>query len=117
MKDPNDKSTLEFSNLVTDFEKEHDLEPGSIDVPKAVSFGELTLLLDHVKNGLKRPVGRPPVGERALTPGEKQKAYRDRRRALKQAEAQRLEDIQAGRPVASKIIDLDTSFAELYRTR
>lgn len=115
MKDPHDKATLDFSNLVTEFEKEHDLEPGSIDVPKAVSFSELTLLLDHVKNGLKRPVGRPPKGEKALSKAEKQKAYRDRQRAAKQAEAQRLADIKAGAPVTSSIIDLDSAFTDVYR--
>lgn len=115
MKDPHDKATIDFSNLVTEFEKEHDLAPGSVDVPKSgVSFGELTLLLDHVKNGLKRPVGRPPAGERALTPAEKQKAYRDRQRAAKQAEAQRLDDIRAGAPVTSTVIDLTTSFRDVY---
>lgn len=117
MKDPHDKATLDFSNLVTEFEKEHDLEPGSIDVPKAVSFSELTLLLDHVKSGLKRPVGRPPQGERALTPAEKQKAYRDRQRAARDAERDRLAAIKAGEPVTSLLIDLDSNFADLLREK
>ena len=116
MKDPHDKSTIDFESLVTEFEREHDLAPGTVEVPKGgVSFGELTLLLDHVKSGLKRPVGRPPAGERALTPAEKQKAYRDRQRAAKQAEAQRLDDIRAGAPVTSSIIDLDSAFTDVYR--
>lgn len=115
MKDPHDKSTLDFANLVTEFEQEHGLEPGSVDVPKSgVSFNELTLLLDHVRDGLKRPVGRPPKGERAMTKSEKQKAYRDRQRAAKQAEAQRLNDIRAGAPVTSTVIDLTTSFRDVY---
>lgn len=117
MKDPHDKATLDFSNLVTEFEKEHDLKPGSIDVPKAVSFSELTLLLDHVKSGLKRPVGRPPQGERALTPAEKQKAYRDRQRAARDAERDRLAAIKAGEPVTSLLIDLDSNFADLLREK
>lgn len=116
MKDPHDKSTIDFESLVTEFEREHDLAPGTVEVPKGgVSFGELTLLLDHVKNGLKRPVGRPPKGEKALSKAEKQKAYRDRQRAAKQAEAQRLADIKAGAPVTSSIIDLDSAFTDVYR--
>ena len=43
MKDPHDHATIDFANLITVFEKELDLEPGSVDVPKAVSFSELTL--------------------------------------------------------------------------
>lgn len=118
MKDPHDKSTIDFESLVTEFEREHDLAPGTVEVPKGgVSFGELTLLLDHVKSGLKRPVGRPPAGEKALTPAQKQKAYRDRQRAAKQAEADRLAAIKAGERVTSTIIDLNTSFADIYRTR
>lgn len=117
MKDPNDKATLDFSNLVTEFEKEHDLEPGSIDVPKAVSFSELTLLLDHVKSGLKRPVGRPPKGDKAMSKAEKQKAYRDRQRAARDAERARLAAIKAGEPVTSLLIDLDTGFADLLREK
>ena len=117
MKDPNDHATIDgFADLVTQFEQEHDLEPGSVDVPKSgVSFAELRFLLDHValKSGLKRPVGRPPKGSKALSPAEKQKAYRDRKRAEKQAEAARLEAIKAGDPVTSEIIDLTTDFASL----
>ncbi len=117
MKDPNDHATIDgFADLVTQFEQEHDLEPGTVDVPRTgVSFAELRLLLDHVakKSGLKRPVGRPPQGEKALTPAEKQKAYRDRKRAEKLAEAARLAAITAGEPVTSEIIDLTTDFASL----
>lgn len=116
MKDPHDHATIDFANLVTEFEKENELEPGSVDVPKTgVSFGELALLLDHVKSQLKRSVGRPPQGERALTPAEKQKAYRDRLRTQKQAEKARLAAIKNGEPVTSSIIDLDTDFANLLR--
>lgn len=117
MKDPNDHATIDgFADLVTQFEQEHDLEPGTVDVPRTgVSFAELRLLLDHVakKSGLKRPVGRPPQGEKALTPAQKQKAYRDRKRAEKLAEAARLAAITAGEPVTSEIIDLTTDFASL----
>ena len=116
MKDPHDHSTIDFANLVTQFELEHDLEPGTVEVPKGgVSFSELSLLLDHVKSGLKRPVGRPPQGERAMTKAEKQKAYRDRQRVARDAERDRLAAIKSGEPVASEIIDLKTSFADIYR--
>lgn len=116
MKDPNDHSTIDgFADLVTQFEQEHDLAPGSVDVPKGVSFGELTLLLDHVRDGLKRPVGRPPKGDRALTPAQKQKAYRDRQRAAKKAEKERLEAIGRGEPVTSALIDLTSSFTDVYK--
>lgn len=116
MKDPHDKQTIDgFADLVTQFEKEHDLAPGSVDVPRGVSFGELTLLLDHVKSGLKRPVGRPPKGDRAMTKAEKQKAYRDRQRAAKQQEQARLEAIGRGEAVTSDLIDLTSSFSDVYK--
>lgn len=118
MKDPLDKQTLDFANLVTEFEQEHGLEPGSVDVPKAgVSFSELTLLLDHVRDGLKRPVGRPPKGDKAMSKAEKQKAYRDRQRAARDAERARLTAIKAGEPVTSLLIDLESSFADLLREK
>ena len=118
MKDPHDKSTIDFESLVTQFEQDHDLAPGTVEVPKGgVSFSELTLLLDHVKNGLKRPVGRPPAGEKALTPAQKQKAYRDRQRAARDAERARLAAIKAGEPVTSLLIDLETGFADLLREK
>lgn len=90
MKDPNDKKTID-------------------------GFADLVTLVESAPP-LKR-VGRPPQGERALTPAEKQKAYRDRVRSAKKAEAERLAAIKAGEPVASAIIDLETSFADLYRAR
>jgi hypothetical protein len=89
MKDPNDKQTID-------------------------GFADLVTLVENAPT-LKK-VGRPPQGERALTPGEKQKAYRDRQRAARQAEAQRLADIRAGEPVTSSIIDLDTAFVDVYRS-
>lgn len=116
MKDPNDKRTIDgFGDLLKDLD-EHPAE----DVPPArpgVALSDLAKLLDHValKSGLKRPVGRPPKGSKALTPAEKQKAYRDRKRAEKQAEADRLAAIKNGEPVTSSIIDLDTDFARLYQ--
>lgn len=58
--------------------------------------------------------GRKPAGEQALTPAEKQKAYRDRKRAAKKAaEAAREQDL----PPTSSILDLTTDFASLLRQR
>lgn len=52
--------------------------------------------------------GRKPDGLRALTPAEKQKRYRDRKRARREA-------IRAGEPVTSKIIDLETPFTQALK--
>lgn len=90
MKDPNDKQTID-------------------------GFADLVTLVENAP-ALKK-VGRPPQGERALTPAEKQKAYRDRQRAARQAERERLEAIRKGEPVTSALIDLDSSFADVYRAR
>lgn len=78
MKDPNDKKTPDFALLAEMVEK----------APT------------RAKPGPK------PKGDKAMSPAEKQKAYRDRVRARKEA-------IKAGEPVGSKIIDLDTRFASL----
>ncbi|RMU20743.1 hypothetical protein ALP33_200169 [Pseudomonas amygdali pv. lachrymans] len=90
MKDPHDKKTID-------------------------GFADLVTLVENTP--LLKKVGRPPQGERALTPAEKQKAYRDRVRAAKKAEAERLAAIKAGEPVKSAIIDLETSFADFYKAR
>lgn len=61
----------------------------------------------------KKP-GRKPAGEKALTPAEKQKAYRDRLRdAKKAAAAAQNQDL----PPTSSVIDLTTNFAALLRER
>lgn len=114
MKDLNDKQTVDgFADLLRDLD-EHPPEA----TPRArpgVALSDLAQLLDHVadQHGIerKRGVGRPPQGERALSPAEKQKAYRDRKRAEKQAAADRLAAIKKGEPVTSSIIDLTTDFA------
>ena len=87
MKDPKDKKTVDgFADLLKQVE----------DTPAR-----------------KKP-GRKPAGEQALTPAEKQKAYRDRKRAAKQAaEAAR----DQGLPPTSSVIDLTTDFAALIRER
>lgn len=88
MKDPHDKRTID-------------------------GFADLVTLVENAPPLKKR--GRRPKGEVAMSAGEKQKAYRDRVRAAKQAEAARLAAIRAGEPVTSTLIDLETSFAECYR--
>lgn len=56
MKDPNDHQTVD-------------------------GFADLVTLLD--KNPPLKKRGRPPLGSRAMTPAEKQKAYRDRKKEEK----------------------------------
>lgn len=104
MKDP---------NLVTQYEEENGLEPGSAMPSSGVSFAELTLFVEHIRSlvdGPKKRPGRKPQGEVALTPAQKQKAYRDRKR-------ERLAAIKAGEPVESKLIDLTTDFATVYKEK
>lgn len=80
MKDPNDKKTPDFG-----------------------------LLADMVEKApTRQKPGPKPKGDKAMSPAEKQKAYRDRVRARKEA-------IKAGEPVGSAIIDLTTDFASLVR--
>lgn len=82
MKDPNDKKTPDFG-----------------------------LLADMVEQApARQKPGPKPKGERALTPAEKQKAYRDRKRAEKEARAAAA---AAGKPPTSDILDLTTDFASL----
>lgn len=52
----------------------------------------------------KRSVGRPPKPD-ALTPAQKQKAYRDRKRAEKEAAAA----AKASKEIHSNIIDLSAA--------
>jgi hypothetical protein len=120
MKDQHDKHTVDgFADLLLPDPDEQPAEPAPEPRP-GVALSDLAKLLDHVaeQHGIvrKRPVGRPPKGSKALTPGEKQKAYRDRKRAEKQAQEARLEAIKNGEPVTSSIIDLTTDFVTAYRT-
>ena len=119
MKDQHDKHTVDgFADLLLPDPDEQPAEAAPEPRP-GIALSDLAKLLDHVaeQHGIvrKRPVGRPPKGSKALTPGEKQKAYRDRKRAEKEAEAARLAAIKKGDPVTSDIIDLNTDFADLYR--
>lgn len=81
MKDPHDKATVD-------------------------GFADLVTLVENAPPLKKR--GRKPSGEKALTPAEKQKAYRDRKR-------ERAEAIKGGKPVGSSIIDLNTRFPDVIR--
>ena len=83
MKDPNDRQAID-------------------------GFADLVTLVENAPPLKKR--GRKPVGEKALTPAEKQKAYRDRKRERAQA-------IKAGKPVGSSIIDLNTRFPDVLHER
>jgi hypothetical protein len=83
MKDPNDKKTIDgFADLVSSLEQ----------------------------TPARGKPGPKPQGERALTPAEKQKAYRDRNREKKKAAA--AAKARGDRPTSS-IIDLTTDFASL----
>lgn len=118
MKDPLDKKTIDgFGDLLKELD-EHPPEDAP-PVRPGIALSDLAQYIDHVAKQrgitLKRPVGRPPEGERALTPAEKQKAYRDRKRAEKEAAAARLAAIKNGEPVTSSIIDLTTEFSDLLR--
>lgn len=118
MKDPRDKSTVDgFADLLKGLDDQPAIEAEEAPARPGVALSDLAQLLDHVarQNGLKRPVGRPPQGERALSPAEKQKAYRDRKRAEKAEAAARLEAIARGEKVTSTIIDLTTDFSDLLR--
>lgn len=114
MKDPNDKTTIDgFADLVTQFEEKNGLEPGSVlkterDLEALIKW--LDKHIDGIDGGPKKRPGRKPQGDVALTPAQKQKAYRDRKR-------ERLEAIKAGEPVESKLIDLTTDFATAYKAR
>jgi hypothetical protein len=83
MKDPNDKKTVDgFADLITQLDTQ----------PPAAR------------------VGRPPKGDKAQSPAEKQKAYRDRKREEKAAAKAAKE--RGDRPTSS-IIDLTTDFVSL----
>lgn len=112
MKDPNDHSTVDgFADLVTKFEEQNGLEPGSV-LKTERDLAALIKRLDKHIDGKppKKRAGRKPQGDVALTAAEKQKAYRDRKR-------ERLAAIKAGEPVESKLIDLTTDFASALREK
>ena len=116
MKDPNDKKTIDgFADLVTMIEANQDAKGGGT-VPVRDLRRIVDDMFDEVPATPKKKPGRKPAGNVALTPAEKQKAYRLRQKQLKlEHEVRRLE-IRTGKPVTSTIIDLDTSFPDVYRT-
>ena len=111
MKDPNDKKTIDgFADLVTA------LEERGTDQVGGVAVDELRQIVANMKGEkVKSKAGRKPAGDRALTPAEKQKAYRLRQKKT-QLEAQvRTMEIKTGKPVTSDIIDLTSSFTDVYK--
>lgn len=128
MKDPNDKNTIDgFASLLRELD-EHPAESKPAVRP-GVSLSDLAMLIDHVEGQLRdkpqEPAqgprkrapggGRKPKGDVAMTPSERKRASRDRQRLQREAEQARLEEIRAGKPVTSTLIDLDSSFSDVYR--
>ena len=69
-----------------------------------------TKTVDALASEIPKKRGRKPRGDQALTAAEKQKAYRDRKRARQTA-------IRAGEPVTSAVIDLETVLADALKQR
>lgn len=120
MKDPDDKKTIDgFADLVTMIEANQDAKGGG-----TVPVRDLRRIVDDMFDEapastpapVKKKAGRKPAGEQALTPAEKQRAYRLREKKKKLEHDVRLLEIRTGKPVTSEIIDLNTSFADVYRT-
>ena len=117
MKDPNDRKTVDgFADLVTMIETNQDAK-GDGTVPVRDLKRIVDDMFDETPKPLKKKAGRKPAGEQALTPAEKQRAYRLREKKKKLEHDVRLLEIRTGKPVTSEIIDLNTSFADVYRTR
>lgn len=90
MKDPCDPGTIDgFADLLESLENEPPKEAPKMAQPKlspelmAQVMAQLEASILNPKP--KRGVGRPPKGAVAQTPAEKQKAYRDRQRAARNA--------------------------------
>lgn len=116
MKDPNDRKTIDgFADLVTMIEENQGVKGGGT-VPVRDLKRIVDDMFDETPKPLKKKAGRKPAGDRALTPSEKQKAYRLREKQKKLEQEVRLLEIRTGKPVTSDIIDLNTSFADVYRT-
>lgn len=116
MKDPNDKKTVDgFADLVTMIEENQDVKGGGT-VPVRDLKRIVDTMFDEVPAPTKKKPGRKPAGNVALTPAEKQKAYRLRQKQLKLEQEVRRLEIRTGKPVTSEIIDLNTSFVDVYRT-
>lgn len=116
MKDPNDKKTIDgFADLVTMIEENQDVQGGGT-VPVRDLKRIVDGLFDDQPAPVKKKAGRKPAGDVALTPAEKQKAYRLRQKQKKLEHQVRLMEIRTGKPVTSDIIDLNTQFSDLYRS-
>ncbi|WHH53180.1 hypothetical protein QFA96_26890 (plasmid) [Pseudomonas sp. Ap32] len=90
MKDPRDPGTIDgFADLLESLENEPPKEAPKMTQPQfspeliALAVAQIEASIRNQKP--KRGAGRPPKGERAQTPAEKQKAYRDRQRAARDA--------------------------------
>lgn len=117
MKDPNDKKTIDgFADLVTMIEENQDVQGGGTVPVRDLKRIVDGLFDDQVPAPAKKKAGRKPAGDVALTPAEKQKAYRLRQKQKKLEHQVRLMEIRTGKPVTSDIIDLDTQFSDLYRS-
>lgn len=117
MKDPNDRKTIDgFADLVTMIETNQDAKGGGT-VPVRDLKRIVDGLFDEVPAPAKKKAGRKPAGDQALTPAEKQRAYRLRQKQKKLEQEVRLLEIRTGKPVTSEIIDLTSSFADVYKTR
>ena len=120
MKDPDDRKTIDgFADLVTMIEENQDVKGGG-----TVPVRDLKRIVDTMFDEVpaspappKKKPGRKPAGNVALTPAEKQKAYRLRQKQLKLEQEVRRLEIRTGKPVTSEIIDLTSSFADVYKTR
>lgn len=97
MKDPRDAGTIDgFADLLEALEdapKEEAKPMHDPYAPTKITPEKMAILVGQIEKGLregtlfkpKRGVGRPPKGKQAQTPAEKQKAYRDRKRAERDA--------------------------------
>lgn len=93
MKDPRDPGTIDgFAHLLESLENEPPKEQPEM-AEAQFSPEVIARAIAQIEKGLregtltkpKRGVGRPPKGKQAQTPAEKQKAYRDRMRAARDA--------------------------------
>ncbi len=90
MKDPRDPGTIDgFADLLEGLEKELPKEQPRM-TPSHLTPEMLARAIAQIEESIRNPkpkrgAGRPPKGAVAQTPAEKQKAYRDRQRAARNA--------------------------------
>lgn len=94
MKDPHDPGTIDgFADLLESLEnnppeEQPKMAPESKFPPEVIALAVAQIEAAIRRGDLEKPkrgVGRPPKGACAQTPAEKQKAYRDRMRAARDA--------------------------------